>query len=477
MNIARRFPETFLCFALLFLISDCSRGPELTTQSPEALSAYQEGLALYEKFYYREAKASFEEALRLDSSFAMAWARMGMLNWSAKDEDQAYRDLDRATRLAADASEREQLLIRVLSRMARYDAGGASAAADSLISLYPEEKEAYLLRGHLYEQTKNVESAIKSYQAAIKVDTAYAPAVMSLGYAYSRAGEPEKAAAQMQRYIRLAPDAADPHASYADILVYIGRYDEALDHYQKSLELKPDYWYSIREIGRIYELMGRLREAEEQYHASLRLLPQNRQVEGTHRTLDGVLHIDRGNYEESVRLFQEALTINSTDLDAARGLVFALSRLKKFEGAQEVIERILKEFERRNLTESPAMLSFHLMRSRLLTEKGDLAKAEAECDTALGFSGPLTRIAVYRQMADIYRRQKAFEPALDACEQALQVNPNQPEVLLTLVRIYHDQGDRRMTKEIGQRLMNFWAKADPDFKNRIELMRILGVTS
>ncbi|MBP1649062.1 MAG: transcriptional regulator, CadC, partial [Bacteroidetes bacterium] len=208
MNIARRFPETFLCFALLFLISDCSRGPELTTQSPEALSAYQEGLALYEKFYYREAKASFEEALRLDSSFAMAWARMGMLNWSAKDEDQAYRDLDRATRLAADASEREQLLIRVLSRMARYDAGGASAAADSLISLYPEEKEAYLLRGNLHEQTKDVESAIKSYQAAIKVDTAYAPAVMSLGYAYSRAGEPEKAAAQMQRYIRLAPDAA-----------------------------------------------------------------------------------------------------------------------------------------------------------------------------------------------------------------------------------------------------------------------------
>ena len=52
---------------------------------------------------------------------------------------------------------------------------------------------------------------------------------MSLGYAYSRVGELEKAAVQMQKYIRLAPDAADPRASYADILVYIGRYDEALD--------------------------------------------------------------------------------------------------------------------------------------------------------------------------------------------------------------------------------------------------------
>ena len=53
--------------------------------------------------------------------------------------------------------------------------------------------------------------------------------------------------------------------------------------------------------------MGRLKEAEEQYHASLKLLPQNRQVEGTHAALDGLLNIDRGNYEEAVRLFQGSL--------------------------------------------------------------------------------------------------------------------------------------------------------------------------
>jgi tetratricopeptide (TPR) repeat protein len=101
----------------------------------------------------------------------------------------------------------------------------------------------------------------------------------------------------------------------------------------------------------------------------------------------------------------------------------------------------------------------------------------AECDSAVGFSSSLTRGMVYRQMAEIYRREKAFEPALDACEQALEVNPNYPEALLTLVRIYHDQGDRRMTKEIGSRLVSFWSKADPDFKNRNELKKILGVAS
>jgi len=110
-------------------------------------------------------------------------------------------------------------------------------------------------------------------------------------------------------------------------------------------------------------------------------------------------------------------------------------------------------------------------------EKGELEQAMEECDSALGYSTALTRSAVHRQMAEIYLRQNAYEPALDACEQALQVNPNSPDVLLTLVRIYKERGDRRMTREIGGRLMDLWSKADPDYQNRIELQKILGVTS
>jgi tetratricopeptide (TPR) repeat protein len=117
------------------------------------------------------------------------------------------------------------------------------------------------------------------------------------------------------------------------------------------------------------------------------------------------------------------------------------------------------------------------MRARLLTDEGNLSRALADCDSAVGYSTSVTRSMIYRQMAEIYRLQKAYDPALDACEQALQVNPNYPDALLTLVRIYNDQGDRRMTREIGNRLMDFWAQADPDYRNRIELMKILGANN
>ena len=73
MIVTRRFTEIVL--VLLLLVSGCGRDHNITTRSPEALKSYQEGLAQYEKFYYREAVASFGEALRQDSTFAMAWAQ------------------------------------------------------------------------------------------------------------------------------------------------------------------------------------------------------------------------------------------------------------------------------------------------------------------------------------------------------------------------------------------------------------------
>jgi len=49
--------------------------------------------------------------------------------------------------------------------------------------------------------------------------------------------------------------------------------------------------------------------------------------------------------------------------------------------------------------------------------------------------------------------------------------------LLTLARVYHKQGDVRMTREVGERLRLFWKDADPDFKDAAELKRLLAATN
>jgi tetratricopeptide (TPR) repeat protein len=457
------------------LCAGCGDEKKLTSSSPEALRAYQGGMAAWEQFYYPEAKKAFENAAALEPGFAMAWCRLAMVDAAAQNMRAADSAMQKALALAPGVTRRERLFISMWSRRFKYDNAGALAAVDSLLKFYPDEKEGYLFRGNLAEELdKDYDTAVRYYQKAVDADSSYAQAVMSLGYAYSNLGEQQKAVEQMQRYIQIAPDAADPRASYADLLVRAGRYDEALQQYEKSLELKPDYWYAIRQIGNIYATLGRLRAAEDQYHRSLALLPPSPELDAQHLVADGFLNLRRAQWNAAGEQFRKALAIDSVNGDAAYGLVLALAKLDQFEAARNYIAASRKELEKRNLTRSPAMRGFFLMQARLLTQERRLDDGLVMCDSALQYSTPLTRPSVYRQIAELQLARGSFENALDACEEALSVNPNSPELLLTLTRVYHRKGDARMTVEIGSRLLALWSEADPDFEDRNEVLRILG---
>ena len=461
--------------ALLALVTaGCGNEPRhLTTSSEKALQYYSEGVSLYANFYFAEAGEAFERALKEDSTFAMAWARSAMLSFSSENEGEAKKKIEMASHLAGRASERERLFIRMWYLLIHYDRTGAMAVADSLIERYPDETEAYVLKGRLLEYTKNLDRAIQVYQRAIQIDSSYAPAVMSLGYAYSTAGEQEKAIVQMQRYIRLVPDAADPRASYADLLFRAGEYAEALAQYQKSLEIKPDYWYAHTQIGRIYLVFGRLTEAREELIEGLEVMPKGPSREASILAVDANINVMRGEYRAAVEQFQQAFGKDSMNFSAAYGVVSALSKLGEFEEANKTVDRIGLELERRNLSTSIAMLGFYLMRAQVLTEEDKLDQAREMCDNALAFSTPLTRTAVFRQLAEIEMKERSYDAAFMACDEALRLNPNNPHVLFILTELYKATNDVRMTQEIGSRLLTLWQNADPDFQKLIELRQIL----
>jgi len=463
-----------LTVLICLLLLDCRGKPELTTGSEAALRNYKEGVQLWSQFYYTEARVQFDSSLTADSGFAMGWARLAVLNLDTRDEHAARQNIERALHLSINASELEQLYIRYWNRQIRFLGEGAAAVVDSIITLYPEEAEAHVMRGGLYERGAMLDSAIAHYREAVKLDSGYARAVMLLGYAYSTAGEEEKAIDQMQRYIRLAPDLADPRASYADLLLRVGRYDEALDQYDRSLELKPDYWYSISQIGFIYSILGRLRDAEKQFELGMALLPQNPQLEADRVAVVAGLDMQRGNYARALEQYSKALALDSVNFDASFGLVLALAKLGRFDEAAPVIKRIQLEIERRHLTESPVMVGYHMMRGRVLLDERRLDQARGECLEALDRAQPIARAPVFRLLAEISLKERNFDQALNEVEEALSVNPNSTSALLTLTRIYHADGERRMTQEIGGRLLEFWKSADDDFKDLAELKGLLG---
>ncbi len=84
---------------------------EVTTPSLKALQLYSEGAELHNKGQNSEAADKFREAVRLDSTFAMAWRKLGVMG--ARNLTTAERDsaIVRAYRLRGKLSIRERLLI------------------------------------------------------------------------------------------------------------------------------------------------------------------------------------------------------------------------------------------------------------------------------------------------------------------------------------------------------------------------------
>ncbi len=470
----RALCSSLVAVTLALTVGGCGSQTKWSTPSAEARRAFEEGVGHFEKFYYAEAAESFKQAIAADSTFAVAWGRLGLLHMYTMDETAARHDVTRALMLSSRATEREQLLIRLWYYRVMYENVRAAAVADSLIALYPKEAEAYLVRGQLYTGEKNIEAAVKMFERAVAADTGFALGVMSLGYAYSDLGEQDKAVSYMQRYIRMAPDAADPRASYADILLRAGRYDEALEQYRASLEHKPDYWYSVRQIGGVYALHGRLADARKEFDRSLTMVPGGSTTEALRLRLYAYLDMQRGAYEEAVSKSREAVAIDSSLLGSALQLSYALAKLKRFAEAEECIRQSLEELERKHQTDSPTMQGYHIMRARVYTEEGRYEEALRACKSALEYSSPQMRGAVYTQIARTYLAARQYEPSLDAVEGALGVNPNAPEALLILTKVYNELGDRRMVIEVGDRLRTLWKDADPDFLPLRELHQLLG---
>jgi tetratricopeptide (TPR) repeat protein len=469
-----RMPRhTLPALCLLLLAGGCAEERRLSTTSTEARAAYTEGVHAWTMFYYTEAEEAIRRSLAADSGFAMAWARLAIIGYVTDDEEKAAGAIARAVALASAATRHEQLFIRAWDHRIGYRTPDALRTIDTLLGEYGDDAEAHMLKGELLEMGRDLEGAIRAYGAAVQADSGFARASMMLGYAYSSLNRQEEALAWMQRYIRLVPDAADPRASYADLLLRVGRYEDALEQYRASLERKPDYWYAFGQIGVILQIKGRLNEARVEILRSIEGLPPSATRDASVNVLDGSLAMLRADYPGAIGFFRAALAQDSLNLSAATGLANATGRLGKHAEALSVVASIGAVMRRRNLEETGWMFGYHLLRANLFLEAGLLDSVDAACADAFDHSTPLTRPSVARLLAETALRRGDPERALEACDEALSVNPNAPLSLLTLARTYRALRDTVMTREITTRLRVLWKDADPDFRE----LRSLGELS
>jgi len=206
--------------------------------NPEAFDAYMEGRFFLDRDSagdLNSAASYFEQAIQLDSSYAVAW--VGLSRALFRQADRGSVPLNEGRWRSREAAERALVLdpnlpeahqrIGQIKRLADWDWAGANASLRRALELDPGN------------------SAVLGLAAGLAISF----------------GRFEEAMELLRRAIALDPLNAALRGDLAEICFTMGRLEEAEVHFKKALELDPGLAPNHEGLGLVYLAQGRAQDA------------------------------------------------------------------------------------------------------------------------------------------------------------------------------------------------------------------------
>jgi tetratricopeptide (TPR) repeat protein len=214
---------------------------------------------------YDRAIDDYNEAIRLDPTYAIGFNNRGLAYQRKGQSDRAIEDYDEAIRLnpgyalafanratARQAKGRVDLAIEDCDKAIGLNhrlATAFFARADAYRYKALWDFEAYLADG-VYE-----DRAIADYDEGLRLDPNNAAAFRNRGFLNTRRQRYDRAIQDFDEAIRLDPNVAASFLGRAYALRFVGQYDRAVADYRKALTLQLDET-SRNQIGKALKQLG-----------------------------------------------------------------------------------------------------------------------------------------------------------------------------------------------------------------------------
>jgi len=207
------------------------------TENIEAYQYYLRGMEYVNRRYYIEdnlriAIPMYEKAVKLDPSFAMAYAQLSRAHLSMY-----WFYWDRSEERRAKAED----------------------TVKKAFELDPDLPEVRLALGHYYYQGElNYERALEEFEVALKGQPNNSEILAFIAFVHRRQGNFELAVACLEKASEFSPGAAppssltDPPFNLAETLVYLRRFDEAERALDRIISLRPDDPEPYRHKANLY---------------------------------------------------------------------------------------------------------------------------------------------------------------------------------------------------------------------------------
>jgi tetratricopeptide (TPR) repeat protein len=396
--------QQILTFGLIAaLLSACSLDPNGRKQN-----YFQNGQRYFEKGQYSEASIEFNNAIKIDPSYADAHYQLAESYLNLQQQGRAYQEFARTVELRPDDYQSRIAMANLL--ILGHDFSHAQEQADVLLKNRPTDPAVHALDSSLLAAEGHIPGAIGEIQKAIALAPTRWESYLSLAFLQLKNNQPDAAEASFRKVIELNPKAMQPHLLLGTFYQSHGRPGDAEEQFRAAMSLDPKAVAPREAIAALYLSEGRKADAEQVLEQAQRDLPRN---PDSYLALSN-FYFSTGDLEKAVAQYRTIYQLRPNDLQVKKKYIQLLIQAKRDEEARSLINEILKS--------TPMDDDALVFRSQLQIDSGDITNA-AQTLEAVVTNSP-DNIPAHYALGVALERQGNLDRAEKQWREALRLNPD-----------------------------------------------------
>lgn len=224
----------------------------------EMKRAYNDGNIALRKGRYSEAIAAYDEALSIDSTYAVAHYGRGLALKKSRRTTDALEAFKACVRHDPTYAKGFFALGNAYADIDRHK--DAIAAYERAVLNDPTDSRSYYQMGASYLSLNQPPKAVEALQKAVEADPKYSQAYYTMGVAQVAQGSLSDAVASFSKSAEVKPSEAT-YYKLAETYNKLNRHSDALEAADKGLQEKADYAPAAFEAGLALKSMGRYNDA------------------------------------------------------------------------------------------------------------------------------------------------------------------------------------------------------------------------
>jgi tetratricopeptide (TPR) repeat protein len=471
----------------------------LTTSSRQAQAFYDQGLAYLHSYVWLEAARSFNQALALDSTLALAHAGLAVAYTELNAPAASTAALGRARALARTDHDKRHVAARALQaegKVVEY-----RRALDDALKVFPLDDELWLARGQAASDDPaergqgSVAASIPFYEKARTLAPGHFAAHHYLTHAFENTGRIAEALAEGETFAKMAPKVPHARHMFGHDLRRAGRVQEAIAEFLAADALAAEYFkaekipveydwhyqHNLDLLATSYQYVGQMTAAEQRFRASF-AIPSSLVAQEFDKREWPVFLLARGRAAEaleaaSVMAGHRSPIVSATGHVEAGHARLALGQFKEAADEGNAALRLMRG------TEGAGMVATALeaFQGEFFLRTGQKDKArpmlEGVARKVRAAPGPdawTQALFTLEAIARAAREVGDWDLAGWAARQMVEHDPNYAGAHYALALVAQHDGDTRTARTEAAAAAKLWSTADRDLPELNAINRLGG---